>query len=186
MKAGKGAKAVLLDRDGTILRDHHYLSNPDRIEIYKGVVPTLRRLKRRGWKVIIGTNQSGVGRGYFSVDAMHAVHDRLHRIFRRGRLHIDEIFFCPHHPEDGCHCRKPMPGMLEAARRKHRLDLSRCVVVGDKEGDILWGRRGGAKTVLVLTGKGRETLRTMKTKPDHVAKTLVTAAKWIEKYANDR
>ncbi len=76
--------------------------------------------------------------------------------------------------------------MLQAARRKYKLDLSRCVVVGDKEGDILWGQRGGTKTILVLTGKGKKTLKTMKAKPDHVAKSLVTAAQWIEKNGNDR
>lgn len=186
MKRAKGSRAILLDRDGTILKDQHYLSHPKQIEIYKGVIPTLRKLKSQGWKIIIGTNQSGVGRGYFTVEALHVVHDRLESLFKRGRLHIDEIYFCPHRPEADCHCRKPRPGMLDAARRKFNLDLSRCVVVGDKEGDILWGKRGGTKTILVLTGKGRKTLRTMKTKPDHVARSLVTAAQWIEKYGNDR
>lgn len=172
-------KAVFLDRDGTILKDMHYLANPDHIAIYRGVIPALRRLRENGWRLIIGTNQSGIGRGYFTVETLHVIHDRLLEIFRKSKLEIDEILFCPHHPEAGCRCRKPEVGMLLKAKKKFGLDLKRCVVIGDKVGDVLWGKKGGARTILVLTGKGKKHRRKLKAQPDKVARSLVTAADWI-------
>ncbi len=177
-------RAIFLDRDGTILKDMHYLSNPDHISIYRGVIPALRRLRKDGWRLVIGTNQSGVGRGYFTVETVHKVHDRLLSIFRRNKLHIDEILFCPHHPEKNCHCRKPQLGMLLKARNKYKLNLKDCIVIGDKECDILWGKRGGTKTILVLTGKGRKHQKILKrgrVRPDHVTSSLATAVRWIER-----
>lgn len=174
-------KAVIMDRDGTIVKDCHFLSDPKHLQIYKGVFPALRKLGENGWKLIIGTNQSGVGRGYFGVDAVHLVHDRLIELFEKERVKINEIYFCPHHPDDNCVCRKPELGMLTQAARKFQLDLRQCVVVGDKESDILWGKRGGTRTVLVLTGKGKKTRRKMKQNPDYVSKSFYDAAKWILK-----
>lgn len=172
-------KAVILDRDGTIVRDRHFLADPKHVEFYKGVIPALRKLRDRGWKLIIGTNQSGIGRGYFTLKEMHRVHDRIEEIFRRNRLRVDEILFCPHHPEAGCFCRKPQLGMMIKAAKKHRLDLKQCWVVGDKESDILWGRKAGARTILVLTGSGRRELKKSKVRPDRVSRTLTHAAEWI-------
>ncbi len=175
------SRAIFLDRDGTILKDMHYLSNPDHISIYRGVIPALKRLRKAGWRLVIGTNQSGIGRGYFTVDTLHKIHGRLLSIFERHELVIDEILFCPHHPEENCHCRKPQIGMLHKAREKYNLDLKQCIVIGDKECDILWGKKGGARTILVLTGKGRKHRKKLKVKPDHVTHSLTTAARWIEK-----
>lgn len=170
-----------MDRDGTILKDGRYLSDPDAIRIYKGVVPALKKLDGEGWKLIIGTNQSGIGRGYFGLEALEKTHDRLLRMFRKEKVRICDIFFCPHHPDAGCDCRKPAVGMLLEAARRHRLDLSRCVVVGDKPSDIEWGRKGGARTVLVLTGSGRKSRKKLKRPPDHVAPNFSLAADWILK-----
>lgn len=177
-KAGKN-KAVIMDRDGTILRDSHYLADSGGIEIFKGVIPSLKKLSRKGWKLIIGTNQSGIGRGYFDLKALKQIHDRLLEIFLRNGVHIHDIFFCPHHPDDGCRCRKPEIGMLLQAAKKYHLNLNDSVVIGDKESDIEWGRRAGAKTILVLTGKGLKTRSKMKSRPDHVAKSFAYAAEWI-------
>lgn len=174
-------RAVLLDRDGTIVKDTHYLSRAEDVRIYKGVIPALKKLKKNGWKLIIGTNQSGIGRGFFGLDALKKIHNKLHSIFAGRDLKIDAIYFCPHQPKDRCPCRKPNTGMLRKAAKKFRLDLKKCVVVGDNECDILWGKNGGTKTVLVLSGKGRRTVRSLKTKPNYVALTLPRAVEWILK-----
>ena len=174
-------KAVLLDRDGTILRDAHYLSDPNRIHIYKGVIPALKGLKKRGWKVIIATNQSGIARGYLTLERLEEIHRRMLSIFKKNKLEIDEIYFCPHHPDDHCLCRKPNTGMLLEAAKKFKLDLKKSVVIGDNECDILWGKNGGTKTILVLSGKGKRFHKKLKATPDHVSTTLVQAIGWILK-----
>ncbi|MBI2915455.1 MAG: HAD family hydrolase [Elusimicrobia bacterium] len=172
-------RAVFLDRDGTVIKDAHYLSHPGKIQIYKGVIPALKKLRGKGWKIIIGTNQSGVARGYLSLETLAEIHENLLSLFRKNDLKIDEIFFCPHHPKDRCHCRKPNLGILLKAAHKYRLDLKKCVVVGDKESDILWGKNGKTKTILVLTGKGKKSRAHLKTQPDHIASTLPHAVQWM-------
>ena len=179
-------KAVFLDRDGTILKDCDYLSNPDHIRVYKGVIPALKNLKKKGWRLVIGTNQSGIGRGYFTVKEMEKVHRRLFSIFKKDGLVMDMVVFCPHGPNDGCDCRKPGQGMIRKAAKRFNLDLEQCVAVGDKESDILWGKRAGARTVLVLTGSGRKVRDARRVKPDYVARSLSYAVKWILKNGNDR
>lgn len=175
-------RAVFLDRDGTILKDCHFLSHPDHIQIYKGAIPALKKLSKQGWKLIIGTNQSGIGRGYFDLKVLKKIHDRLLSIFHKNHLSVDDIYFCPHHPDEKCDCRKPNIGMLLKAEKKHKLDLKKCVVVGDKASDIEWGKRAGAKAILVLTGKGKKTRAQCKMKPDHVSPTLTHAVNWILKH----
>ncbi len=175
-------KAIILDRDGTIVKDGHYLKDPNKLRVYKGVVPALKLLKEKGWKIIIGTNQSGIGRGYFTLETLEKIHKELHKIFRKNHLQIDEIYFCPHHPNDKCHCRKPNLGMLQEAAKKHHLNLESCIVIGDKECDIQWGKNGGAKTILVLTGKGKKARLHSKARPDHISPTLPKAVQWILKH----
>lgn len=177
----KEGKAVFLDRDGTLIKDTHYLNTPDHIQIYKGVIPALKKIKKAGWKIIVGTNQSGIARGFFNIKMLQKIHKALTDIFKKNGLRINDIFFCPHQPKDNCNCRKPNLGMLLNGAKKYQLNLKKCIVVGDKECDILWGKNGGAKTILVLTGKGKKTLARSKVKPDHVTPTLKTAAEWILK-----
>ena len=177
----KNHRAVIMDRDGTILEESHYLDDPEGIEIYAGVIPALRKLKIRGWKLIVGTNQSGIGRGYFSKDTLHKIHDRFLSICRKRGLEIDEIYYCPHHPKERCACRKPKIGMLRKAERDFDLNLKDCVVVGDKRCDIDWGRRAGARTILVLTGYGKSASRSTRARAHYIAKTLTHAVQWILK-----
>lgn len=177
----KKNKAIFLDQDGTLIQDRHYLSDPDKIRIYPGVIPSLKKLKAKGWKLIVGTNQSGIGRGYFTARALKQVHQRLLSIFRKHNLLLDDIFFCPHHPSAGCNCRKPESGMLRKAARRHLLNLKECYVIGDKESDILWGKRAGAKAILVLTGYGKEHRSACAGKADHIARSLPSAVEWILK-----
>ncbi len=177
-------RAVIFDRDGTLVKDMHYLSDADKVQIYRGVIPALRQLRKHGWKLIVGTNQSGVARGYLTLKDLKEIHARMLSLLRKGGVRIDGIYFCPHHPDDGCMCRKPQPGMLTLAAKKFRLDLKKSVVVGDKTSDVVWGRRAGSRTVLVLTGYGREHRAKPKCKPDFVAKSLPYAVKWILKNEN--
>ncbi len=153
-------KAVFLDRDGTLIANRHYGSDPDGIELLDGVVEGLVALRGAGYKLLLVSNQSGVARGYFDEGAVARMHDRLQRMLNRHGAALDGLEYCPHHP-DGvaspyaveCSCRKPAPGMLRRATRKHGVNLSASWMVGDIEADVEAGRRAGARTVLVGPGK---------------------------------
>ncbi len=149
-------KAVFLDRDGTLIVNRHYGSDPDGIELFDGVVEGLLELRAAGYKLVLVSNQSGVARGYFDEAAVARMHDRLQRMLDRHGAALDGMEYCPHHPEGDtspyaveCACRKPAPGMLRRAARKHGVNLSASWMVGDVEADIEAGRRAGARTVLV-------------------------------------
>ena len=172
-------KAIFLDRDGTLIYEKHYLNDPEKIKLFAGVVPALKTLQRQGWKLIIGTNQAGIARGYVTIKSLHAIHDKLLKIFERGGVKIDAIYFCPHHPNLCCNCRKPQSGMIRQAQKKFNLNLRECFVIGDNASDILWGKNVGAKTALVLTGYGKRTKKESKVKPDIIARSLPFAVKKI-------
>jgi D,D-heptose 1,7-bisphosphate phosphatase len=142
--------AVFLDRDGTIMRDADYLSDPNGVEIFEGAPDSLRRLKQAGFKICIITNQSGIGRGYFTVDQYRAVEMEVDR--RIGPGLIDATYFCPALPDSDAPCRKPNPGMILEAQRDHGIDLSRSDMIGDKLIDAQCGRNAGVRTILVQTG----------------------------------
>ncbi len=140
--------AVFLDRDGTLMRDVEYCSDPKQVEIFDGVPQALRRLKDAGFKLIVITNQSGIGRGYFTEQDYRAVEEEV-----QNRLGvIDATYFCPDKPDAGCRCRKPQPGLILDAQRDHNLDLTRSFLIGDKPLDAECGRNAGLRTVLVQTG----------------------------------
>lgn len=145
---------VLLDRDGTVIVDKHYLSDPEQVEFLPGVVEGLRRMADLGWGLVLLTNQSGVGRGYFDVKSVDLVHERLSEMLRGAGLRFDGIYHCPHAPEEECACRKPASGMAEQAAADLGFELGDCVVVGDKEADVRLGKNIGAFSILVRTGKG--------------------------------
>lgn len=150
--------AVLFDRDGTLIKDKHYLSNPDGVELLPGVGEALGRLADQGVRLFLVSNQSGVGRGMFSVEAVQACNQRLAKLLAPYGVFFEDMLFCPHSPEEQCACRKPATGMWEELRKRHRLLPERCCMVGDKEEDMLFGAIAelGAR-VLVLTGKGKAT-----------------------------
>ena len=155
--------AVFLDRDGTLIADKHYLSDPDGVELLSGVVEGLSFLSWAGAKLFLVSNQSGIGRGYFDEDAYARCHARLEKLLAEKKLHLTSAKHCPHSPETPCVCRKPSIGMWEELRTKYNLDASRCAMVGDKEADILFGRNAGfALSVLVLTGKGEKEAKRLK------------------------
>jgi D-glycero-D-manno-heptose 1,7-bisphosphate phosphatase len=148
----EGWPAIFLDRDGTLMRDVDYCGDPARVEVFPQAAEALRRLKQRGYKLVVITNQSGIGRGYFTEADYRAVEAEFLRQLGDGL--IDASYHCPDLP--GIHSlrRKPGPGMIFEAQRDHRLDLRRSFFVGDKASDIGCGRNAGVRTILVETGSG--------------------------------
>jgi D-glycero-D-manno-heptose 1,7-bisphosphate phosphatase len=174
--ASKNAPAVFIDRDGTLMRDVDYCGDPAEVALFPDATDALRKLKEHGYKIIVITNQSAIGRGLFSAETYRAVEREVLR--QAGPGLIDATYFCPHAPDEGCECRKPQPGMVLNAARDHGLDLSRSFFVGDKNSDVECGRNAGVKTVLVRTGYGKEQ---DETRADFVAEDLQEAAELILK-----
>jgi histidinol-phosphate phosphatase family protein len=179
MTSKANSRAVFLDRDGTIMEDSNYVGRVDRVVLIPSAMQALRRLHEAGFKLFIVTNQSGVGRGFFSREAVEEIHAHLDEQFATQGVSFDHYYVCPHHPEDNCDCRKPKPKFLREAAAEYGLDLERCFMVGDRPSDIQCGINAGTKTVLVLTGAGQETLSKGEVKPSFVAHDIAEAAEWI-------
>jgi D-glycero-D-manno-heptose 1,7-bisphosphate phosphatase len=141
--------AVFLDRDGTIVVDKHYLADPDGLELLPNAVDGLRELRELGAKLVVVTNQSGVGRGYFPAEAIEPMHERLRELLAEGGVELDGIYVCPHAPDDGCSCRKPGSALFERAADELDIELGESFVLGDKEADVEAGRRIGATPILI-------------------------------------
>ena len=148
--------AVFLDRDGTLVREVGYLSDPVDLEILPGVPGALRAFHSAGYSLVVVSNQSGVGRGFFSLGRVHEAMARLRVGLRAEGVELDGVYFCPHHPEAGCPCRKPRPGLLERAADDLRLALGQSLMVGDKVLDVRTAHSGGMAGFLVRTGYGRD------------------------------
>ena len=149
--------AVLFDRDGTVIFDRHYLSDPDGVELIPGTGEALVRLGTAGIASYLVSNQSGIGRGYFPESGWYDCQARLDELLATYRAKLEDSRFCPHDPEDHCDCRKPGTGMWESLREAHGLEASSCAMVGDKPEDLRFGINAGlAAAVLVLTGKGEK------------------------------
>jgi len=146
--------AVFLDRDGTIAEEVGYLNHASRFRMFPFVSVAIRRLNEAGLPVIVVTNQSGVGRGYFPESLVHTVNELMTEQLARGAAQIDAIYFCLHTYAENCNCRKPKTGMLDRAAREHALDLQRSFVVGDCYGDVELARNARARSILVRTGHG--------------------------------
>lgn len=144
-----GQRAVFIDRDDTVAKDVPYCSDPDLFGVYDFVPAAIKRLNDAGYLVIVITNQSGIGRGYFDEDTLSKIHDKLRRTVESAGGHIDDIFFCPHTPDDHCDCRKPEIGLGLQAIAKYGIDASRSFMVGDHEKDMEFGRRLGCRGIQV-------------------------------------
>ena len=142
--------AVFLDRDGTLMHDADYCSRPDQVRIFDGVTESLRQLKSAGYKIIVITNQSGIGRGFFSEEQYRAVEAEVSRQLGIGL--IDATYFCPDAPGRPSECRKPAPGMVLQAAREHEIELSRSFLIGDKEIDAECAHNAGVRAIRVRTG----------------------------------
>jgi histidinol-phosphate phosphatase family protein len=174
-------KAVFLDRDGTIARDVHYCRRPEDFELLPTVPEAIRLLAENGFKVVVITNQSGIARGYFTEETLARIHDKMRSELAEHNARVDAIYYCPHHPDERCSCRKPGTALFCEAAREHRIDLQSSYVVGDMQMDIDAGKALGATTVLVTTGpqSSAPNLQSPMDPPDYVAPDLLRAAKWI-------
>ena len=174
------APAVFVDRDGTIMEDADYCSDPKDVKIFPGVPEALRRLKSNGFKIIIITNQSGIGRGVFTVEQYRAVEAEALRQLGNGL--IDATYFCPDVPGQHSSCRKPALGMIVQATREHRIDLSGSFFIGDKEIDVECGRNARVRTIRVQTGCQCDMTSSV---ADWIASDLPDAAKIILEHRNE-
>ena len=178
--ADKLAPAVFIDRDGTIMQDADYCSDPKEVKIFPGVPEALRHLKANGYKLVIITNQSGIGRGFFTLDQYRAVEAEVIRQLGDGL--IDATYFCPDVPGQHSSCRKPAPGMILEAARDHQIDLTRSFFIGDKEIDAECGRNAGVHTIRVQTGFQRDIAGSI---ADWIAPDLGAATKIIVDFVNE-
>ena len=168
---------VILDRDGTIIEEREYLSEPEQVMLIPGVGAALRELKKMGLGLVVTTNQSGVGRGFFDQLQLERVHERLRKLLEKENVLLDGVYVCPHKPEDDCGCRKPKLGLFEKAAKDLGFSLEGSIVIGDKASDMEMGRIAGATTFLVRTGYGAQTEKAAIA--DFVVDDLATAAESI-------
>ena len=165
-----------MDRDGTIIVERNYLSDPSQVELLPGAVSGMLRLMELGIGLAVITNQSAIGRGYIDEIRLDLIHKRFRDLLKEAGVSIEGIYFCPHTPEDNCECRKPGIKLINRAAMELGFDPRSSYVIGDKGCDIEMGRRVGATTLLVLTGYGKETLAKCNSSPDFVANNLIGAA----------
>jgi histidinol-phosphate phosphatase family protein len=163
-------RAIFLDRDGTLMEEVEYCGDPAKVKVFPGVREALQRLKEAGFLLIVVTNQSGIGRGFFTETEYQAVQTEL--VHQLGTNLIDGAYFCPDAPDAVSVRRKPEPGMLLEAARDFGIDLSRSFLIGDKCSDVECGKRAGTRTIQVMTGYGRE----QTCAPDFLANDLAEAA----------
>jgi D-glycero-D-manno-heptose 1,7-bisphosphate phosphatase len=147
---------ILLDRDGTVIAEKHYLSDPAQVELLPGAADGLRLLQEAGYGLVLITNQSGIGRGMFTQQDLERVHARLEELLAAEGVHLDGIYSCPHAPEEDCDCRKPRTKLVRDAARDFGFNLTETWVVGDKLADIDLARNAGARSILVRTGYGQD------------------------------
>jgi D-glycero-D-manno-heptose 1,7-bisphosphate phosphatase len=170
---------IVLDRDGTIIEECSYLSNPEQIRLIPGTAQALRELTELGFGLVVITNQSGVGRGLFDLAQLEKIHERMGQMFAAEGVPLDGIYFCPHRPEDGCSCRKPEVSLAEQAASQLNFNLQASIVIGDKASDIEMGRRVGAITFLVRTGYGAQVAAENSSAPDYIVDDLRAAVEII-------
>jgi D-glycero-D-manno-heptose 1,7-bisphosphate phosphatase len=170
-------RAIILDRDGTIVRDHHYLDDPRLLQFLPGAAEALRQFSERGHPIIIVTNQSGVGRGRLTLERMHEINARFIRMVEEIGATIDRLYSCPHKPEDDCECRKPKTKLVLDGAAALGFEPAHSVVIGDKSSDIALGRNVEALTMLV-SEDGRAADGEW-VEPDYVIRDLLEAVRIV-------
>ncbi len=185
-----GRPAIFLDRDGTVSEEVGYVNHVDRLRLLARTAEAIRRINESDYLAVLVTNQAGVARGYFREEMVRRVHRRLEELLAQEGAHLDAIYYCPHHPTAGeppyrkdCSCRKPRPGMIEAAEKDLEIDVSRSFMVGDKHSDIVFAHSVGMKGVLVKTGYGLGEIEGWSAdwtqQPDEISDDLLDAVDWI-------
>lgn len=177
MSSGHTNRAVFVDRDGTLAPDVNYCLRPDDFNLFPEAPHAIKMLNDAKFKVIVITNQSGIARGYFTEDTLTKIHQKMRNELKNNGAYLDAIYYCPHHPDDKCKCRKPGTVLFEKAAIDFNIDLSHSFVIGDRDVDIRAGKAIGAKRILVTTGPDRDTKLT--DHPDCIAADLIEAVRWI-------
>lgn len=185
-----GDAAVFLDRDGTLNVEAGYLNHVDRLQLIDCAAEAVALLRKHGLKTVVVTNQAGVARGYFPEELLPKLHAKLQQLLKEQDTELDAIYYCPHHPDVGdppyrqdCDCRKPKLGMIRRAEAELSIDVHRSYMVGDKISDVVFGKKAGCKSILLLTGYGKGELEyhrdNLDGEPDHIAEDILDAARWI-------
>ncbi len=142
-------KIAFLDRDGVIIYDYGYMHEPEKIKILPNAVKGLKELEKMGYSLVIITNQAGVARGYFSKETANDFHNIMLKMLKEQGVNITRTYFCFHHPDDNCNCRKPKIGMFEQVKADFKVNVAKSIMIGDKDGDIMFGNNCGLTTFLV-------------------------------------
>jgi D-glycero-D-manno-heptose 1,7-bisphosphate phosphatase len=170
---------IFLDRDGTLNEEKDYLGDPDQLFLYPKVGKALYQLQEKGFGLIVVTNQSGIGRGYFTGETVQLIHQKLIDLLAIESVKLDAIYLCPHHPDFDCDCRKPKMGMITQAQKDFHFVPKQCFVIGDKAADINLAKTMGAFSILVRTGWGAQTEKAQNCSPDVIVDTILQAIPWI-------
>ena len=169
-------RAVFIDRDGTMAKDVHYCRRPEDFELLPDTAKAIRLLNQHSFKVIVITNQSGIARGYFTEETLAEIHEKMRGELAKEGAWVDAIYYCPHHPDDNCQCRKPKPKLALQAAKDHDVELESCFVVGDLPMDIDLGKAIGCRTILIGASP---TIDDGSPKPDIVVSDLLGAVETI-------
>jgi histidinol-phosphate phosphatase family protein len=176
----KPSQFVLLDRDGTIIKERHYLSDPQLVELLPNAAKGLRLMREMNLGLVGITNQSAIGRGFFDEVRLEQIHHRMGELLAAEGVYLDAIYYCPHTPLDDCQCRKPRIGLVNRATQALKFSPHKSFVIGDKPCDLELGQRVGATTFLVRTGYGAQFVAEGTVNPDYVVDDLCEAALVIQ------
>jgi len=150
---------IIIDRDGVInYESDEYIKSPEEWQPIPGSLDAIAQLNRSGFQVLVATNQSGIARGYYDLETLSRIHEKLKNELASVGGYIEEIFYCPHHPDDACLCRKPKPGLLYQMEIKYQIDLTNTFFIGDSAVDVQAAQTAGCMPILVLTGNGQKAL----------------------------
>lgn len=172
------APAIFIDRDGTINEEFDYIDDPKLFELIPGAMEAIHSLGSAGYRIVIVTNQPGIGFGYYSKQDFFRVNKKMLEAASAAGVVVHKIYYCPHTKAENCNCRKPLPHFANRAKEELNIDLSRSFMIGDRGGDIMFGKNSGMRTVLVRTGAGSDT-ESSDVKPDYVVDNIKEAARLI-------
>ena len=172
-----GNKAVFLDRDGTLAPDVHYCSRPEDFDLFPDVPESIRKLNENGFKIVVITNQSGINRGFFTEETLALIHQKMKDELAVSGARIDAIYYCPHHPDEHCACRKPGTALFLKAAMEQNIEFPLSYVIGDSEKDISAGKSVGCTTILISDSPGKGMKFT--NPPDYSSQHFYKAVQWI-------
>ena len=171
-------KVVFLDRDGVIVNESNY-NKVKQLKLIEDSAEAIKLLNENNFLAIIVTNQAGIAKGYFTENDVIIFNNKLKEMLKEHNCHIDAVYYCPHHPDDNCTCRKPKTGMFHIARKEFDINFKQSFMIGDKITDIEAGDNVGCKTIMVMTGYGKENVNIRTNKKYYVTQNLYDAVEYI-------